>query len=280
MYRAVLSLVVFLLFASGVGAYESPGVPDGYVNDFAEVLSEAEEVSLAERVNSIEKETGVEVALVTVPTLGGESVERYAVSLFEEWGIGKESVDNGLLILVAPNEKTVRIEVGYGLEGVVTDGAARDIIDRELVPAFANQLYFTGLSAGVDEVEMLLSGELPPPKDHAEYYWKSGLVFAFLVVIALIMGKFICTFIGGVSAAGMGYWWFEKTQDLPTSLMAAAVVGLVVFVLACALFGGSSGGGSGGGWYGGGRSGYSSSRSSTPRFGGGRSGGGGATGRW
>src|SRR5688572_33269944 len=96
--------------------------PSGHVNDFAQVLTEDDRVYLENFLRSIERDTTAEVVVATVTSLDGMTIEEYANRLFADWGIGKRQRDNGVLLLVAPNDREVRIEVGYGLEGTIPDG--------------------------------------------------------------------------------------------------------------------------------------------------------------
>ena len=104
--------------------------PTGFVNDYAKILSAQEKQEIETLLKQIEKSTTAEIAVVTTPSLEGLSLEKYAVELFENWGIGKKDGDNGLLILIAPTERKYRIEVGYGLEEVITDSIAGNIAKK------------------------------------------------------------------------------------------------------------------------------------------------------
>ncbi len=131
-FLAAALLAIFLL--SLVPAFaQQIGKPSGYVNDFASVIDPAAKDSLEASLSQFEQETSVEIAVVTVPNLNGTTLEDYAVKIFEEWGIGEKGVDNGLLLLIARDEKRVRIEVGYGMEPYITDGKAGKILDDNVV---------------------------------------------------------------------------------------------------------------------------------------------------
>lgn len=121
--------------------------PTGYVNDFAGVLSAGDRDRLEDLCATLERETGAELALVTVRTTGEDSIQMYAVRLFEAWGIGKKGQDNGVLVLAAIDDRRVWVEVGYGLEGALPDGKVGAILDRHLVPAFKEGRYGDGLYA-------------------------------------------------------------------------------------------------------------------------------------
>ncbi len=117
------ALVIGLVLAATPAAQEFPA-PKGKVNDFANLLKPEDRATLEEVVAEVERDTTAEIAVVTVATLGGKPVEEYANRLFSEWGIGKKGRDNGVLILIARDDREMRIEVGYGLEGVLPDGLA------------------------------------------------------------------------------------------------------------------------------------------------------------
>ena len=149
----VILSVSFPLF---VFAYTSPGKPIGLLNDFAKVLSTTDNISIGEKLIQINKSTGTQVAVVTVNSLGDETIDSYAVKLFKEWGIGIKGKSNGLLMLIAPNVHKARIEVGYGLEGTVTDLQSGNIVNKVMIPAFRNGDYAGGISSALDAVNGLI----------------------------------------------------------------------------------------------------------------------------
>jgi uncharacterized protein len=153
---AGVAAVVTLALAGTL--YAQPQLPDptGRVNDFASILDAKVEADLDRLLQETEDKTTAEIAVVTVPTLQGASVEDYAERLFHTWGIGQEKVDNGVLVLVAPTERAMRIEVGYGLEGVLPDGLAGNIIDTTFVPHFRNDDYSRGIDQGVKRVAAVI----------------------------------------------------------------------------------------------------------------------------
>lgn len=105
--------------------------PVGYVNDFAGVIDDESKKKMEEIIKFIEEKTGAEIAVVTIKTLEGESIEMFANKLFQQWGIGKKGKDNGVLILISLKEKKIRIEVGYGLEDILPDGLCGEIIRKD-----------------------------------------------------------------------------------------------------------------------------------------------------
>ncbi len=151
--------IAFALFAVGitsastppVNAYTSPGEPSGYVNDFADALSAEQEARLSEQIRQHAAKTSHELAIVTVPTTADETIEQYAVTLFEAWGIGKEAQDNGVLLLLAIRDRRLRIEVGYGLESVLTDAKSARVI-AEATPLLKQQKYPEAIQQMTDEL--------------------------------------------------------------------------------------------------------------------------------
>ena len=128
-----------------------PNYPNysAYVNDYAGVLQSGIKTQTEDLIAKVEKETNSEIAVAIVSSLEGVSVEEYAVTLFEKWGVGKKKEDNGVLLLVAIEDRKLRIEVGYGLEGTITDLEAGNIIDDVIVPKFKQNDYSTGVYDGV-----------------------------------------------------------------------------------------------------------------------------------
>jgi uncharacterized protein len=156
--------LVLLLIAIGsqpVLAADFPA-PKGYVNDFASLLSDSTAMQLEEQLVSLEKDTTAEVAVVTVGSLEGASIEQYAADLFDAWDIGKKDKNNGVLFLIAYSDHKVRIEVGYGLEPVITDGRTGRILDNEVIPYFKNNDYNQGVRNGVAALERLIREGSPP----------------------------------------------------------------------------------------------------------------------
>jgi len=151
-WLAAVGFVVVTLVVLPAAALAAFPEPQGRVNDFAAVLDESAKSELASIIRAAETASSAEIAVVTVVTLDGMSVEEYANKLFAAWGIGKKGVDNGVLILVAPQERKMRIEVGYGLEPVLPDSLAGSIIRSEFTPAFKGGDYRTGILKGVGRV--------------------------------------------------------------------------------------------------------------------------------
>ncbi|MBI4312507.1 MAG: TPM domain-containing protein [Chloroflexi bacterium] len=149
---AAISLAIALL-GSGIASAQELPRPVGFVNDFAGLIPDDTEAELEALLQQFEQETQAEIAVVTIVNLGGDTIEGYAVRLFQRWGIGKKGVDNGVLLLVAQEERDIRIEVGYGLEPYITDGKAGRILDQEILPDLRDNNYALGLLKGVRAIE-------------------------------------------------------------------------------------------------------------------------------
>lgn len=302
MRRYLIALVATLLLVpAGVFAYASPGQPDGYVTDFADILSPETESELETLLADLETRTTTEIAVATVNSLDGDDVAVYGNELFREWGIGQAETDNGILLLVAPNERKMRIEVGYGLEGVVPDITAGAIIDDVITPAFKEGDYDTGVLTGVEALVRVIEGEeyVSPTQEYDSrslsadvmgfgVFGVVGMVFLFQFVMMLgaIFSRSNSWWFGGIVGIMISLFLFFFTGSLIVGVLGVLILGplgaLCDYIVSKKYKwhiehgltppwyiggGGFSGGGSSGG--GGGSS-----------FGGGSSGGGGASGSW
>ena len=137
---ALACVCALMLLPMGTALVAAQNFPEyqGFVNDYAGLLSPAVKAKLEAQLTQLEKDTTAEVAVITIKSLEGDSIEDYASRLFEKWGIGKKGVDNGVLFLVALDDHMMRIEVGYGLEPIITDGRAGRIRDNDVIPRFKN----------------------------------------------------------------------------------------------------------------------------------------------
>ena len=151
----VATCLVVCVLGSAATAQTFPK-PVGRINDFAGVLDPAAEQELDALLATLEKDTTSEIAVVTIDSLDQIPVEDYANKLFNEWGIGQRGTDNGVLVLVAPTVREMRIEVGYGLEGVLPDGLAGQVIREQFVPAFRDGDYQSGIVAGVRRIASIV----------------------------------------------------------------------------------------------------------------------------
>ena len=156
-----LALTLALVTAWPLLAADFPKA-EGYVSDFAGLLSPSSKATLEADLAQLEKDTTAQVAVVTVTSLDGDTIEDYAVNLFEAWGIGQKNQDNGVLFIIAPTEHKVRIEVGYGLEAIITDGRSGRILDNEVLPSFKTDDYETGILKGAAAIENYIRDGTPP----------------------------------------------------------------------------------------------------------------------
>lgn len=154
------AIVVVLLALFGAMRASAADVPflTGRVVDNAEIISPDVRERLTRALKDYEDKTGAQIAVLTVPTLGGDSVEDYAVHVFQEWKLGQKGKDNGVLVLVAPKDRKMRIEVGYGLEGSLTDVAASRIIRNVMTPRFKDNDYDKGIEDGVTAIIGTIEG--------------------------------------------------------------------------------------------------------------------------
>jgi uncharacterized protein len=251
------------------------------VVDQTATLSGDQAAALEQRLKDFEDRKGSQIAVLIVPTTQPESIEQYSLRVAEQWKLGRKKIDDGALLIIAKNDRKLRIEVGYGLEGVLNDATAKRIIDEIITPKFRSGDFAGGISDGVERILKVVDGEpLPPPKPEGEVPDLSaiGEYFPFLFIGTLIAGGIFRALLGRllgalVAGGGIGLVMWFVVGVLPL----AAIAGLIVFVLT--LFGDtlmSSGGrGSGGGFSSGGSSGGGGFSG-----GGGSFGGGGASGSW
>ncbi|NRR33702.1 TPM domain-containing protein [Oxalobacteraceae bacterium] len=279
--RRCLLLVLVLLAGTWAGAQTGlqalPALTSP-VTDLTGTLSGAQRSQLEASLHAFEQRKGSQIALLILPTTQPEAIEQFAIRLAEQWKIGRGKVDDGAILVVAKDDRTLRIEVGYGLEGALNDATSKRIIEEKIVPLFKQNDYFGGVKAGLEAMQQVIEGEaLPPPAQRGAQEESDGMseMLPVGMIAALVLGGVLRSLLGrGLGAAvtggviGAGAW-----------LMAGAIwVGVVAGVLGffftligagkmAGLYLGSghgSGGGGGGGWGGGG----------------GGFGGGGASGRW
>ena len=260
------------------------------VTDLTGTLTAQQRASLDAKLEAFETAKGSQIAILIVPTTEPETIEQYGIRVAEQWRLGRAGIDDGILVLVALNDRRVRIEVGYGLEGAVPDAIAYRIIDAEILPAFRRGDVYRGLADGVDRLIRVVEGEpLPEPQRRAPGADVPGLfeLLPLLLVFAIVGGAIFRRMfgrIGGALATGglvSLFVWF-----LGAVIGVALLAGLVAFVFS--LGGGSGGdgwasprhrGGYGGPWGGGG---FGGGGFGGGGFGGGGGGfgGGGASGSW
>ncbi len=151
-------VIIFFLMVCVAAAWGQFPEPRGYVNDFAGVLDDSSIRQMEGLISALQRETGAEIAVVTVESISPyASIEQYSVELAQEWGVGEEGKDNGVLILLAMEERRFRIEVGYGIEGIIPDGLAGAIMDESMLPEFRNGNFGAGMLKGVQAVAGIIA---------------------------------------------------------------------------------------------------------------------------
>ena len=288
--RAVL---LALLLGWALPALALVAVPQltGRVVDQTGTLSSGDIAQLTQTLADLERRKGSQIAVLIVPTTDGEAIEQFSLRVAEAWKIGRKKVDDGALLVVAKNDRRLRIEVGYGLEGVLTDVTTKRIIDEVITPKFKGGDFAGGISDGVSRMIGLVNGEkLPEPEPP---HWESPalgnyidpfnpFVLAFVFIVSSALRAALGRLVGSAATGGfVGFlaWLFVG------SIGAALAIGAAAFLIAALIDIVPSGGGRGtrGGWSGGSSGNWSSSSSSDSGSfsgGGGSFGGGGASGSW
>lgn len=253
----------------------------GHITDQTATLSAEQTAALEQTLQALEARKGSQVAVLIVPTTAPEAIEQYALRVAEQWKLGRKKVDDGAILVVAKDDRTLRIEVGYGLEGALNDATSKRIISEIIVPRFQQGDFNGGIRAGVDQIASVIDGEpLPSPKDSRDSSRGfSGISQLVPVMLMLALGlggilrAMLGRFPGALATAGIvagGAWLFAGT--LWVALIAGAIALLFTLLsggMGALGLGGHLGGLGRGGFGGGGFSG-----------GGGGFGGGGASGRW
>jgi uncharacterized protein len=281
----VIRVVVLALVA--LSAWAQVAVPPlkARVTDLTATLTREQQAGLERMLQEFEARKGSQVAVLMVPTTAPEAIEQYALRVAEQWKVGRKKVDDGAILVVAKDDRALRIEVGYGLEGVLNDATASRIIREIIVPRFREGDFYGGINAGLDRMIRLIDGEpLPEPARTSAPAAQGGWMqlLPVLLVVALIGGAILRAMLGrflGATATGGAVGLLAWV--LAGALGIALIAGVLAFIFTLGggggarHYGGFPGGGigfprgRGGGGFGGGF-----------RGGGGGFGGGGASGRW
>ncbi len=274
-----------LVFFVALAAWAQVAVPPlkARVTDLTGTLTKEQTASLEQMLQSFEARKGSQIAVLMLPSVKPEAIEQYALRVAEQWKIGRGKIDDGAILVVAKNDRELRIEVGYGLEGALNDATANRIVEDIIVPRFREGDFYGGISAGVDRMIRVIDGEpLPEPaRPQPQVGGGIGQSLPVLLILAMVVGGLLRRMLGRVfgsmAAGGVvgGLAWL-----LVGALGIALIAGMLAFVFTLVgsgarrgYYGGFPGGfrgGMGGGGFGGG--GF--------RGGGGSFGGGGASGRW
>jgi uncharacterized protein len=268
------------------------------VTDLTGTLTAEQQTALEQKLAAFEERKGSQLAVLIVPTTRPEDIAQYSIRVVEQWKLGRgtvngRKVDDGALLLVAKNDHRIRIEVGYGLEGVLTDAMSNRIISETIAPAFREGNFYEGIDAGVDQMMKLIEGEPLPPPEHA---WQSGrrapggsilpgLFFAVLagsVVLRAVFGRTLGSVFTGLGAGALV--WIAG-YALGAVVLASILGFLITLLMGLARGSGWSSsprsGGFGGGWGGfGGGLGGGGLGGGGFSGGGGGFGGGGSSGSW
>ncbi|MDV6347285.1 YgcG family protein [Nitrosomonas sp. Is35] len=288
-----VGLLIAMLF-SAMLAMADVAIPPlkAHVNDLTATLSASEVVHLEQKLLAFEKTKGSQIAVLMIPTTQPETIEQYSIRVAEAWQLGRKGIDDGILLLIAKNDHALRIEVGYGLEGVIPDAIAKRIIADIMTPHFKLGHFANGIDAGIEAIIHLIQGEpLPPPKNSRNTNSAAGEHFPVenfvsLLIGAMILGRMLQVMLGrlaGAMVTGIGVGiigWLSFA-----SLTVAILIAITAFFINLFL-------NSGGGIYRTGRGGWSDRSYRHGGFdrggfggggfggGGGGFGGGGASGRW
>ena len=256
-----------------------------HVTDLTGTLSAQVASSIDNRLAAFEAQKGSQITVLIVPTTQPEEIEQFGIRVAEQWKIGRKNIDDGAILVIAKNDRRVRIEVGRGLEGALTDATSNRIIDEEITPRFKQGDFDGGIQAGVDRMISVIGGELLPPLDHK--WQRSGglgrllpLLLIGVFVVSGVLRSLLGPLGGSIATAGVvGVVTFLISQIMYVGI-GAGVVAFLFALLRGSMPGGGLGGlgamggyggvgGFGGGGFGGGFGG-----------GGGGFGGGGASGSW
>lgn len=294
--RVVKAFLLALVLTWSYAASADVAVPQltGRVVDQTGTLSSSDIATLTQKLRDFEDRKGSQIAVLIVPTTQPETIEQFSIRVAEAWKIGRKKVDDGAILVVAKNDRHLRIEVGYGLEGALTDVTSRRIIDEDITPKFRSGDFAAGISAGVDRMMRVIDGEpLPSPSRSVNFAHNLddlAPVFAVALFASIGVGGFFRAILGRLLGSLVtGGIIAAVTWLILGSAALAAAVGILGFIIGfiADLFsaitpgtgrsrGGAWSSGSSGGW----SSGSSSSDSGSFSGGGGSFGGGGASGSW
>lgn len=225
---------IFLILPTSTRALEIPD-PQGFVNDYAGVLSQDQRNSLETKLKSYEEQSTNEISVVTIKSLEGGDIDDSAVRIFEKWKIGKEDKDNGILFIAAIDDRKMRIEVGYGLEPFITDGDAGEIIRDKIAPKFKTGDYYGGINDGVDGIIGQIQSPISEPKDFSKVFSIIGLIFGNLEFIAFIF--ILAIYLFSYMARTSSFWLGGVIGGLIGVIIGAVLVSFVIGIVGSIFFG-------------------------------------------
>lgn len=249
----------------------------GHVIDQTSTLTTNQQQVLEQTLQAFEVRKGSQVAVLIVPTTNPEAIEQYTIRVAEKWKLGRKKVDDGVILVVAKDDRALRIEVGYGLEGALNDATSKRIISETITPRFKQGDFYGGINAGISQIIQVIDGEALPEPSTNNSYNSVGIqqYFPVIFILALVIGRVLRSVLGRFPGAivtggviAFLAWFFAGVLSVA---LIAGVVALLFTLLSSSTTGGRLLGGLGGGrgGFGGGFGG-----------GGGGFGGGGASGRW
>jgi len=253
-----------------------------HVTDQTGTLNTEQKNSLEQTLRSFEETKGSQIAVLIVASTTPETIEQFSLRVAEQWKLGRKKIDDGAILVIAKNDRTLRIEVGYGLEGALNDATSKRIISETIIPQFKQDNYFGGISAGINQMIQVVNGEPLPAVKQKKALNDGGIkqylpvLFIFTMaasgILRAIFGRLPGAMITGAVVAGL-------TWILAGAVTVALIAGIITFIFT--LFGGSFGGRGLGTYHGGGdHSDHGGFGGGGFSGGGGSFGGGGASGRW
>ena len=259
-FKKILLSSFFLLLTFSLFAQTVPDRPNPQrlVNDFTNTLTESQKQALEQKLVALDDSTSTQIAVVIVESTNGQTIADYNVELLRKWGVGSKKNNNGVILLVAKNDRKLDITVGYGLEGALTDATSKQIIDDIIVPNFKGNDYYRGIDQGTDAIMQAVRGEFHEERQRTSSGSRGGSSIFFIIIIIVL----ILIFSGRGGGGNRNNYMSRRGRGIANALLWSTLFN-----------GGGSGGG--GGWSGGGGGG-----GGFGGFGGGSGGGGGASGSW
>jgi uncharacterized protein len=287
LFKVLLFVLAFYLlpFTFSCFALDVPSL-QGYVNDNAKMISASAKAKIESELMAFEKSDSTQIVILTIPSLQGESLEGYSIKVVESWKIGRKGKDNGVLLLVSSRERKIRIEVGRGLEGKLTDLTAGRIIDLVIKPKFKRGEYDAGFIAGIYAIIDAARGEFKAEPGRTSQK-RGGLspIITLLIfggIVLLLIGKASRVLGGALGALGLPAVAYFIIGPVIVTLILVSVAGLLMGIFLPVIFSGRGSGDGGGFWLGGGGWGSGGGGGFGGGFsgGGGGFGGGGSSGDW
>ncbi len=286
-FRSVVLLTAAVLSLDSVAADTPVPALTSPVTDLTGTLTRDQIASLDQTLRAFEARKGSQVAVLIVPTVEPETIEQYSIRVAQAWKLGRKGVDDGAIFVIAKNDRNMRIEVGYGVEGALPDAIAKRIIREDVTPHFKSGEFYLGIVAGTDRIMRTIDGEPLPEPSLTQRARKPGSdigsALPVLLMVSLVVGGILRSIFGRFGGASLASVAAGFIVWLLLGTVAIAVIAALISFFITLLSGGGGGltggrrGGFGGGGFGGGGGGFGGGGFSG---GGGGFGGGGASGRW